>query len=279
MNFKHLLTVTVITTSTFLTTAMPTCSDIPTIKTGMDIKAVHTFEVNGVKIENFAGQVFIKSSGTGKTVKASLKGADDLLKQVIVSQEHEEDKGNLYIAFEKEAPVLKDISTLTLILEMPTTMPLDLTIVGGKADIGNRESNNTKIRLNGFGDVKVLSVKDFQSKIDGSGEITVMEANGNMDISIRGDGKYDITKGRVPHLKANIQGTGEINVMADVGNADLVSQGAGTMNLKTASGKVSQSISGAGSINVTQVQGSVKNKVSGSGQLEMECGKPRKKRN
>jgi hypothetical protein len=277
MTLKLIFAAKILTVSTLLTTATPVWAATPPINTGLDIKEAQQLEVNGVKVENFAGQVIVKSAGAGKTVRVSLKGADDLLRQVAVSDDHETNKGNLYIAFEKEAPVLKDVSTLTLTLEMPSTMPLDLSIVGGKAEIGKRDSNETKVHLNGFGDVKMMSVKDLESKIDGSGEITVMEGHGNMVISIRGDGKYDIQKGSIPNLKASIQGTGEINVTADVGNAELTSQGAGIMNLRTASGKVSQSISGAGTINITKVQGSLKNKVSGSGQFDMECSTASKK--
>lgn len=278
MTLKHLLTATTLAASTLLTTAMPIWAANPSLKTGIDVKEMQKIEVNGVKIENFAGEVIIKSTSADKTVRVSLKGSDDLLKQVLVTDDHGVDKGSLYIAFEKDAPVLKDVGTLILTLEMPSQMSLDLSLVGGKAEIGIRETNDTKVNLNGFGDVKLASVKNLQSNIDGSGEITVREGNGDMTIGIRGDGKYVIQKGSISHLKATIQGTGEINVLADVKDADLKSEGAGTMNLATVTGKLTQSISGAGTINVTKVEGSIKNTVSGSGQFEMNCGKGLKKK-
>lgn len=277
MTFKHLFIATAIASSTISLVIWPTFAATPPLKTGMDVKQVTKVEVNGVKVENFAGQIIVRSVGTGNKVSVSLKGDDDLLKQVIVQDDHGDDKKNLYVAFEKDAPVIKDVTRLTLIIEMPAKMPLDLTLVGGKGDIGPRESDITKISLNGFGDIKLASTKNLESTIDGSGEITVLQANGDMAIAIRGDGTYLVEKGSIPNLKASIKGTGEVHVLADVTNADLKSDGAGTMNLATATGVLSQSISGAGTINIAKVSGSVKNKVSGSGQFEMKCGKTNQK--
>ena len=248
-------------------TILPTFSANSPLKTGMDVKQLTKVEVNGVKVENFAGQVSIHSLGTGKTARVCLKGADDLLKQVLVQN----NQGNLYVAFEKDAPVLKDVSKLALIIEMPAQMPLDLSLVGGKGEIGPRETDATKVSLNGFGDIKLASTKNLQSAIDGSGEITVVNANGDMTIEIRGDGKYVIQKGSIPYLKAHIQGTGVMDIKATVKDADLKSEGAGSMQLATVTGKLSQSINGAGAINIAKVSGSIKNSVTGSGQFDMDC--------
>lgn len=267
MTLKHLFLASAVVASTISLSTLPTLSANALLKTGMDVKELTKVDVNGVKIENFAGQVTIRSVGTGKAARVCLKGADELLKQVLVQN----NQGNLYVAFEKDAPVLKDVSTLTLIVEMPAQMPLDLTIVGGKGEIGPRESSDTKINLNGFGSIKLASTKSFQSAIDGSGEITVVDVKGDATIGIRGDGKYMIQKGFIPHLKAAIQGTGEMDIKADVKDADLKSEGAGTMQLATVTGKLSQSMNGASTINITKVSGSVKNSVTGSGQFDMNC--------
>jgi len=268
MTLKNLFLASALVASTISLSILPTFSANTPLKTGMDVKELTKVEVNGVKIENFAGRVTVHSLGTGKTVRVGLKGSDDLLKQILVQN----DRGNnLYIAFEKDAPVLKDVNTLNLIIEMPAKMPLDLSLVGGKGEIGPRETDATKVSLNGFGDIKLASTKNLQSAIDGSGEITVVNANGDMAISIRGDGKYLIQKGSIPHLKAYIQGTGEMDIKADVKDADLKSEGAGTMQLATVTGKLSQSMNGAGTINITKVSRSVKNSVTGSGQFDMNC--------
>ena len=253
MALKNLFLMTAVAASTFLPSALPTFAVNPPLKTGMDVKELTKVEVNGVKIENFAGEVIIHSIGTNKGVRVRLKGSDDLLKQVLVQDSHGEDKGNLYIAFEKNAPVLKDLDKLTLTLEMPAKMPLDLTLVGGNGHIGPRETNETKININGFGAIKLASTKNLHSAIDGSGEITVVNVNGDASLAIRGDGKYVIQKGSISQLKATIQGTGEIDIKANVKDADLKSEGAGTMRLATVTGKLSQSMSGAGTINIAKV--------------------------
>lgn len=259
-----------------MSVTLPVYAANPPLKTGMDVKQTQTLEVNGVKIENFAGRVTHKSLGTGKTVRVSLQGSDELLKQVVVTDEHEADKGNLYIAFDESAPILKDINSLTLTLEMPATMPLDLTLVGGKGTIGNRETNDTKININGFGDITLASAKNLESKIDGSGEIIVKEITGNATLAIRGDGSYILERGTIPYFKASIAGTGIIHVSAEVKDADLKSDGAGSLNLATVTGHLNQSMSGAGNISIAKFEGSLKNKSSGSTQLEMNCGKKKK---
>lgn len=278
MNLKNLLTVISLIASLLIASTMPVWAKNPPLKTGMDAKTSQTMEVNGVKIENFAGSVIIKSAGTDKTVRVSLQGSDELLKQIMITDDHQADKGNLYIAFKEDAPVLNDMDKLILTLEMPAKMPLDLTLVGGKGTIGPRETNDTKINLNGFGDIKLASVKNLESKIDGSGEITIREIEGDATIAVRGDGSYIIEKGTIPHLKATIDGTGVVTIKADVKDSDLKSNGAGTISLATVTGILGQSMNGAGSISITKVDGSLKNhNISGSAQFEMDCEKSAKK--
>jgi len=286
VNLKHFLTATSAISFAFFVSPMTVKGDLPqtssvrventSLKTGMDAKETRQVEVNGVTIENFAGTVNITSKGSGKAVRFSLKGSDDLLGQILVTCDHEPQKGSLYIAFEKDAPVLNDMGKLVLALEMPSTMPLDLTLVGGKGDIGPRETNGTKVNLNGFGDIRLQSVKNLESKVDGSGEITVMKIDGDATLAIRGDGKYKIQEGVIPDLKASIGGTGIVNIRADVGNADLKSEGAGEMTLKTVTGTLKQSMSGAGKIDIEKVEGSLSNKISGSAEFTMDCGKKKK---
>lgn len=278
MNLKSLLTAISLIASLLIASAMPVWAKSPPLKTGMDAKTPQNVEVNGVKIENFAGSVIVKSAGTNKMVRVSLKGSDELLKQIMITDDHQADKGNLYIAFKEDAPVLNDMDKLILTLEMPAKMPLDLTLVGGKGNIGPRETNDTKINLNGFGDIKLASVKNLESKIDGSGEITIREIEGDATIAVRGDGSYIIEKGTIPHLKATIDGTGVVTIKADVKDSDLKSNGAGTMSLATVTGILAQSMSGAGSISIAKVDGSLKNhNISGSAQFEMDCGKSAQK--
>ena len=267
MTLKHIFVALIVSPL-----AIPTFAAITPLKTGIDIKELTKVDVNGVKIENFAGEVTIRSIGTGTTVKVGLKGTNDILKEVLVQDTYGKDKKTLYVAFEKVAPVLKDLSQLKLVVEMPSKMPLDLSLVGGSATVGPRESNDTKVNINGFGTIKLASVKNLQSTIDGSGEITVAHVNGDVTILNRG-GNYVIQRGSISHLKATIQGTSDVDIKASVKDAALKSEGAGTMNLATVTGKLSQSMSGAGTINIAKISGSVTNQVQGSGQFDMDCAK------
>ena len=249
----------------FFTYPFTALASNPALKTGMDIMQPQNLEVNGVKIENFSGKVVIKSVGSNKNVKISLKGDTELLKQVKVG----EDQGNLRIGFEKDAPVVKDIDSLTLNVEMPATLPLELELVGGKAVIGERETEDTRLTLNGFGDIHVASVKNLESIINGSGEITIDKISGTARLTIRGDGKYILKEGKISSLDATIEGTGVIKISADVTDANLTSQGAGTMELSSVSGKLTQHTNGSGTIYIKKIKGSLKHKANGKGHIEM----------
>jgi hypothetical protein len=249
MYLKRLFITTSIAIASFC--VLPTMVDaaLP-IKTGMDVKEMQRLDVNAVHIDEFAGTVVIKSKGTGKGVRVSLKGPDELLNRVIVTTDHVPNKGDLYVAFEHEVPTLKDPSTLELTIEMPATMPLTLNLEGGKADIENRETKDTKINVNGFGDIRVASVKGVESSINGSGEITFFQINGDAKIAVRGDGKFALQNGKIDNLKASIQGTGWIRVEADVKDADLSTEGEGSITLANLSGQVKQVVHGSGEINI-----------------------------
>jgi hypothetical protein len=227
------------------------------LKTGMDIKDEKKIQVNSVKIENFAGSVIINSTGTGKDVSVSLKGDEALLNQVGVK----EDNNELHIAFNKDAPIVKDMDSFNLTVNMPATMPLDLEIFGGKAVVAKRESHDTRLNINGFGDIRADYVKNLESVISGSGEMTVKKIEGNAKLRIEGDGKYNIEQGTIPFLNAKIQGTGLIIINAEIKDADLNSEGAGTMRLAQVDGKLLQTTSGAGTITVHKISGSLKNRT------------------
>lgn len=273
MTLKPILLATVLASVSIMAGPIQVWAATSALKTGIDVKEAQQVAVLGVKIDNFSGTVNIKSMGTGDQVRVFLQGSDELLQQILVSTDHGDDRGKLYVGFEKEVPTLNDMDKLVLSIEMPATMPLSLNLNGGKATIGDRDTNETKINLTGFGDIKVASVKNLDSSISGSGEIAIKKIQGNAGISIKGDGKYSINNGMIERLIASIQGTGLIEIKADVKDADLTSDGAGTINIASVSGNLKQSMSGAGSISVAKIDGSMKNSINGSSQLEMSCSK------
>ena len=217
----------------------------PFLKTGVDIQEPQTIQVDSVKIKNLAGNVQIKSGGRGKNVIVQMVGDSKILEQVLVK----EDDGKLEITFDHAAPIQKDVDSLKLIVTMPTNMPLDLTLVGGKGHIEPREAD-TSANLDGYGDITLVSVKNFKSEIRGSGEVTVNEIKGSSEITIRGDGNFLIQEGAISDLKAIIQGTGAIDIGASVQNADLRSDGAGEIKLSKVTGDLKQEINGSSKITV-----------------------------
>jgi hypothetical protein len=217
----------------------------PSLNTGVDVQKPQTIQVNSVKVENFAGHVQIKSEGSGQDVTVQMVADPSILEQVLVK----EINGSLNISFAHSAPIQKNPDRLKLFITMPAQMPLNLTLAGGKGEIGPREAD-TSANLDGYGDIKLDSVKNFKSEIRGSGEITVNNIEGTTDIAIRGDGKYLIQKGSISDLKAIIQGTGEVEVQANVRNADLRTDGAGKIQLPQVTGDVKQEINGSGTITI-----------------------------
>lgn len=215
------------------------------LNTGMDVREPQTIKVDGVTVENFAGHVQIKSEGSGQDVTIQMVADPSILEQVLVK----EISGSLNISFAQSAPIQKNSDSLKLLITMPAQMPLNLTLVGGKGEIGPREAA-TSANLDGYGDIRLESVKVFKSEIRGSGEITVSNIDGPTDIAIRGDGKYLIQKGSISDLKAIIQGTGVVDILSEVRNADLRTDGAGKIKLSQITGDVKQEINGSGTITI-----------------------------
>jgi Putative auto-transporter adhesin, head GIN domain len=231
LRLKCFLTATVLGMSTGSVQAAP-------LITGIDVQKPYRVEVDSVKIENLAGHTQIKSGGSGRNVIVQMVGDPKVLAQILVKEE----AGKLEIAFDHAAPIQKDIYSLKVIVTMPQRMPLDLTLVGGKGEIGHREADTTA-NIDGYGDVK-----SFKSEIKGSGEVTVNKIDGAADIAIRGDGKFMIQKGAISDLKAIIQGTGRMDIRASTKNADLKSDGAGEIKLAKVTGTLKEETQESGKI-------------------------------
>lgn len=208
MYLKHLLITALLGISI---ESIQAATDHSTLKTGMDAQEPQTIEVDSVKVENLAGHVQIKTGGSGKSVTVQMIGDPKILGQVLVNKNN----GELQIACDHSASILRDIDSLKLIVTMPTQMPLTLTLVGGKGEVEHREAD-TNANLNGYGDITLKSVKNFKSEIRGSGEIIVNRIEGSADIAIRGDGKLIILEGSISDLKKINEGTGIIDIKKNV---------------------------------------------------------------
>ncbi|MBM3467901.1 MAG: hypothetical protein FJX71_00525 [Alphaproteobacteria bacterium] len=253
MTLKHFLkTISLATYMLTFSISFPIqAAGSPAVKV-LDVKEKKEFNhIKGVKIENFAGKVIVDSSGARDAVDVSLEGDAQFLNKITVESKHNGEEKILFIAYEKGAPIVQDINKVVLTLKMAPQMPLDLSLVGGKGDIGPRATNDTKINITGYGDVKVASTQNLTGNIEGSGEITINKIKGDADLFIGGDGTFLINEGTITNLKASIKGTGIITIKGDVENADLSSDGAGTINLVKVKNTLKQSTSGAGKINIT----------------------------
>ncbi|MBM3633405.1 MAG: hypothetical protein FJX03_06875 [Alphaproteobacteria bacterium] len=232
-----------------------------TLETAMTAKDGKKFEVSGVVVKNFTGVVLVKTTNEDKTVNVSIKGPDNLLDRIQITDKHTLHTGELFVGFESTIPTLVDVDKLVLNLEVPSKMPLSISLTGGRGNVDIREADTT-FSINGGGDITSSKVKNLFSTIDGSGEIIINQIDGNADIDIRGDGKYIIRKGTIPNLKAGIRGTGIIDVKAVVGDADLKCEGAGTMNLAVIKGELKQTKNAAGVIRISKMPRAVKTKQS-----------------
>lgn len=231
------------------------------LETAMTAVDGKKFEVSSVVVKNFTGVVLVKSTNEVKTVKASIKGPDNLLERIQLTDKHAAHTGELFVGFENTIPTLVDVEKLVLTLEVPSKMPLSISLTGGRGNVDSRDADTT-FSINGGGDITSSKVKNLFSTIDGSGEIIINSIDGNADIDIRGDGKYIIRKGTIPNLKAGIRGTGIIDVKAVVGDADLNCEGAGTMNLAVIKGELKQTKNAAGVIRIAKMHRDTKTKPS-----------------
>jgi len=140
-------------------------------------------------------------------------------------------------------------SKLNLHLTVPKGTAIDIDDLVGNATIGDTlgrvdfSATATKTKIGHVSSAKVT--------MEGTGEASVAQVDGPLEISIEGSGK--VTGGHTGKVKADLEGSGE----AELGPID---------------GGLSLEIDGSGSLSATKVNGPVKIEVAGAGDVKIADG-------
>jgi hypothetical protein len=221
--------------------------------TGLDIQNAKGITATSVKIDKFIGNIIIKNLDA-KEVILEAHGPENILKLMHI----ESDDDELHLSFDEDV-TLKTSDKLELIIQMPRTMPLDLSLSAGAANVSDRQAKTT-LDVSGSGVIKAASVDgDLKSHLKGSGNLDVGKVHGTVDIEIMGAGSAHFKSGKIDKLSASVKGAGNIDFEGEAGDADLEIMGAGSITVEKVTGKVTQNAYGAGKITVNSSRSLSKN--------------------
>jgi len=96
-------------------------------------------------------------------------------------------------------------------------------------------------------------VTDVQLTVQGSGDISVGEVNGDAAVTVQGSGDVEISRGAVRSLSATVQGSGDISVDTSAHTARLTVMGSGDIRVAHVDETPVETVAGSGDIKVRRV--------------------------
>ena len=194
-------------------------------------KNVNTESYDKVNVAGFY-DVFLVSGGEGNI---TVEGESNLVDHVSITVED----GTLKIATEKGMKISPSMGK-TIVVTVPF------------------ESLN-EVNLTGSGDVKgksTIKANDFQTKLTGSGDISLDVDASKIEAEVTGSGDL-VIKGKTSEFNCKITGSGDLNAFG------------------LESGKVNSTVSGSGDCKIT-CSDSLEARVNGSGDIQYK-GDPKRK--
>jgi len=140
-------------------------------------------------------------------------------------------------------------SDVKIKITVPSGSPINISGVNGLATIGDVDGPLRAAVLGGS-DINAGRVKDAELNVQGSGDIRVQEANGNLSASVQGSGDISVKRGQVTYLNASVMGSGDIKFSGRAQDANLSVMGRGDIYAHHVVNKPSMSIMGRGNIEV-----------------------------
>jgi len=128
---------------------------------------------------------------------------------------------------------------------------LDITINGSAGVEIEPDFANSKIKINGSGDVSAVSTNTLDATINGSGDIDFDSVHESARITINGSG--DISLETAKNVHAHINGSGDISIDTATGDLSTVIMGSGDMNIGGDVEKFHCIISGSGDIDASDL--------------------------
>lgn len=232
-------------------------------------------DVERVEISDFIGTVTVKTGG--RDVKLTARDGTD------ASYPLEFDRnGNALVVHSDEDPddtrwwkevnwkrdkdkafvnFLKAYPTLTLTVPRGTELALDSAVVIFTAD----DTDGAFFVDHGHVDGSIGDVSMADVNIHGSGDLTMGDVAGNLEISIHGSGDFEA--GSAGELDARIHGSGDIELSDIRGDASASVHGSGDIALGKVGGEIDLNTHGSGDIRAESVAGGAHLASMGSGDL------------
>ena len=128
---------------------------------------------------------------------------------------------------------------------------LDITINGASDVEIEPDFENSKININGCGDVSAQSTDTLKATVNGSGDINFDSVYESTQITVNGSG--DISIDTANNVRALVNGSGDISIDTATGDLSVMIQGAGDMNIGGDVDQFNCQITGSGDIEATDL--------------------------
>ncbi len=122
--------------------------------------------------------------------------------------------------------------------------------INGKTVIGDTEGP-VQASVRGNSDFMIGKIGDATLSIQGGGDITVANVNGNLNINLQGSGDVRVKNGTVRSLLVNVIGSGDVEFGGKAENASLSVTGSGDIAIAHVTNRPSIRATGSGNVTVS----------------------------
>ncbi len=143
----------------------------------------------------------------------------------------------------------KGSSSTKVSITVPRGCQVSAQNIDGKTTIGDTEGP-VQASVRGDGDFSIGKIGDATLSIQGGGDISVANVNGNLNVNVQGSGDVHIKNGAVRNLSVNVMGSGDVKFGGKAENASLSVVGSGDIDVTHVTNRPSMQAIGSGDISV-----------------------------
>ncbi len=192
-------------------------------------------EVSDVGGEGDRSGINISSGRSGVFVSGTIRGA-----HMVVNS------GNINVVSMSSG---KGSSSTKVSITVPHGAEVNAQDIDGKTTIGDTEGP-VQASVRGHGDFTIGKIGDATLSIQGGGNITVANVNGNLNINLQGSGDVRVKNGTVRSLSVNLMGSGDVKFGGKAENASLSVMGSGDIDVVHVTNRPSIRAMGSGDVKV-----------------------------
>lgn len=141
-------------------------------------------------------------------------------------------------------------SSTKVSITVPKGAEVNAQDIDGKTTIGDTEGP-VQASVRGDDDFTIGKIGDATLSIQGGGDITVANVNGNLNINLQGSGDVRVKNGNVPSLSVNLMGSGDVKFGGRAKNASLSVMGSGDIDVAHVTNRPSIRTMGSGDVTVS----------------------------